>query len=320
MKHIISTAIAVAACAPLLTSAQGFPERPVRVVVAAAPGGGSDFVGRVVSQKVSDTVGKPFVIDNRGGAAGVLGADLVAKAAPDGYTLMVIFANFSTFPSLGKKLPFDVISDFAPVSNMAAGPLILVVNPSTPVKSVADLIESAKSRPGGLSYAAPGVGSMGHLAAEQFRLMTKAPMEQIAYKGGGPAVTALLGNEVQLYFSTPPAALVQVKAGRLRALAVTGPKRSPIAPELPTIAESGLPGYSVVGWFGVFAPAKTPRAIVETLSRQYAAAVQQKDIEQRLTAEGLEPVGSAPAELADQLRNDVAKWGKVIREAGIRVE
>jgi len=320
MKRIISAALAAAACMPLLTPAQSYPTRPVRVIVAAAAGGGSDFVGRVVSQKVSDTVGKPYVIDNRGGAAGVLGADLGAKAAPDGYTLMVIFANFSTFPSLSKKLPFDVSKDFAPVSNMAAGPLILVVNPSSPVKSVADLIEFAKSRPGGLSYAAPGVGSMGHLAAEQFRLMTKAPMEQIAYKGGGPAITALLGNEVQLYFSTPPAALTQVKAGRLRALAVTGPKRSPIAPELPTIAESGLPGYSVVGWFGVFAPAQTPRALVDVISRQYAAAVQNKDVEQRLTTEGLEPAGGTPAELASQLQTDIAKWGKVIREAGIRVE
>ena len=320
MKHIIFGALAAAASAPLAAPAQDFPSRPVRVIVAAAPGGGTDFVGRVVSQKVADTVGRAFVIDNRGGAAGVLGADLVAKAQPDGYTLLVIFANFSTFPSLNKKLPFDVSRDFAAVSNLAAGPLILVVNPSTPVKSVAELIEFAKSRPGGLSYAAPGVGSMGHLAAEQFRLMTKAPMEHIAYKGGGPAVTALLGGEVQLYFSTPPAALVQVKAGRLRALAVTGTKRSPIAPELPTIAESGLPGYAVVGWFGVFVPAKTPQTVVDFLSRQYAAAVRQKDIEQRLTTEGLEPVGSPPAALAAQLKTDVARWGKVIREAGIQVE
>lgn len=320
MNRITSALIVAAAWLPLQAPAQDFPTRPVRVVVAAAPGGGSDFVGRVVSQRVADAVGRPFVIDNRGGAAGVLGADLVAKAAPDGYTLMVIFANFSTFPSLSKQLPFDVVKDFAPVSNMASGPLILVVNPSSPVKSVADLIEFAKSRPGGLSYAAPGVGSMGHLAAEQFRLMTKAPMEQIAYKGGGPAITALIGNEVHLYFSTPPAALTQVKAGRLRALAVTGPKRSPIAPELPTIAESGLPGYSVVGWFGVFAPAQTPRATVDQLSRLYSTAVQQKEIGQRLSAEGLEPVGSTPAELASQLQADIAKWGKVIREAGIRVE
>ena len=320
MNDRIAAALALGLAATTVQSAESFPARPIRVVVAAAAGGGSDFVGRVVSQKVSDTLGLPMVIDNRGGAAGIVGADLVAKSEPDGHTVMVIFANFSTFPSLGRKLPFDVLKDFAPVTNLAEGPLILVVNPATPVKSVADLMQFAKTRPGGLNYAAPGIGSMGHLAAELFRLVTKAPMQQVAYKGGGPAVVALLGGEVQLYFSTPPAALVQVKAGRLRALAVTGEKRSPIAPDLPTIAESGIAGYAVTGWFGVFAAAKTPQPLVESLSRLYREAAQQPDVSARLSSEGLEAVGNTPAEFGKQVRRDIDKWARVIKDANISIE
>lgn len=320
MSDRIAAALALGLAATTVQSAESFPSRPIRVVVAAAAGGGSDFVGRVVSQKVSDTVGLPMVIDNRGGAAGIVGADLVAKSEPDGHTVMVIFANFSTFPSLGRKLPFDVQKDFAPVTNLAEGPLILVVNPTTPVKSVADLVQFAKTRPGGLNYAAPGIGSMGHLAAEMFRLVTRAPMQQVAYKGGGPAVVALLGGEVQLYFSTPPAALVQVKAGRLRALAVTGEKRSPIAPDLPTIAESGVSGYAVTGWFGVFAAARTPRPLVESLSRIYREAAQQPDVTARLSNEGLEVVANTPAEFGKQLRRDIEKWARVIKEANISID
>jgi tripartite-type tricarboxylate transporter receptor subunit TctC len=320
MNDRIAAALALGLAATTVQSAESFPARPIRVVVAAAAGGGSDFVGRVVSQKVSDALGLPMVIDNRGGAAGIVGADLVAKSEPDGHTVMVIFANFSTFPSLGRKLPFDVLKDFAPVTNLAEGPLILVVNPATPVKSVADLVQFAKTRPGGLNYAAPGIGSMGHLAAELFRLVTKAPMQQVAYKGGGPAVVALLGGEVQLYFSTPPAALVQVKAGRLRALAVTGEKRSPIAPDLPTIAESGIAGYAVTGWFGVFAAAKTPQPLVESLSRLYREAAQQPDVSARLSSEGLEAVGNTPAEFGKQVRRDIDKWARVIKDANISIE
>ena len=320
MNDRIAAALALGLAATTVQSAESFPARPIRVVVAAAAGGGSDFVGRVVSQKVSDALGLPMVIDNRGGAAGIVGADLVAKSEPDGHTVMVIFANFSTFPSLGRKLPFDVLKDFAPVTNLAEGPLILVVNPATPVKSVADLVQFAKTRPGGLNYAAPGIGSMGHLAAELFRLVTKAPMQQVAYKGGGPAVVALLGGEVQLYFSTPPAALVQVKAGRLRALAVTGEKRSPNAPDLPTIAESGIAGYAVTGWFGVFAAAKTPQPLVESLSRLYREAAQQPDVSARLSSEGLEAVGNTPAEFGKQVRRDIDKWARVIKDANISIE
>lgn len=320
MNDRIAATLALCFAATTVQSAETFPARPIRVVVAAAAGGGSDFVGRVVSQKVSDTLGLPMVIDNRGGAAGIVGADLVAKSEPDGHTVMVIFANFSTFPSLGRKLPFDVQKDFAPVTNLAEGPLILVVNPATPVKSVAELVQFAKTRPGGLNYAAPGIGSMGHLAAELFRLVTMAPMQQVAYKGGGPAVVALLGGEVQLYFSTPPAALVQVKAGRLRALAVTGEKRSPIAPDLPTIAESGIAGYAVTGWFGVFAPAKTPGASIESLSRLYREAAKQPDVSARLSNEGLEAVGNTPAEFGKQLRRDIDKWARVIKDANIGIE
>lgn len=321
MRVALSAAFAVTLLAGTAqAAAPDFPSRPIRLVVGSAAGGGTDFVGRVTARKVSAMLGQQMVADNRGGAAGIVGSEIVAKADPDGYTLLVVFSNFSTYPSLGKTLSFDVQRDFTPISNLAVNPLILVVNLNLPARSVKELIDLARQTQKPLHYAAPGVGSMGHLAAELFRMSSKSNIEHVAYKGGGPAITALIGNEVELYFSTPPSALTQLKAGRLRALAVTSSKRVAFAPELPTIAEAGLPGYEVEGWFGVFAPARVPPAIAQRLSQTFAEAVKQPDVQELYAKEGLTAYGSSPEQLARDLKRDVAKWGNVIRTANIKVE
>lgn len=318
MNKLTAAAVMLGMSYAATAMAAGYPERPVRVVVASAPGGGTDFVGRTTARKVTDILGQQFVIDNRGGAAGILGSEIVAKAEPDGYTVLVVFSNFSTYPSLGKKLTFDIEKSFTPISALTTTPLVLVVNNSLPAKSVKELIALAKKK--SLNYAAPGVGSMGHLAAELFNIAAGVKMTHIAYKGGGPAITALIGNEVDLYFSTPPSALAQMRAGRLRGLAVTGGKRVSFAPDLPTVAEAGLPGYDVEGWFGLFAPAGTPAPVVKTLHRAFAQAVQAPDVQELFARQGVTPYGSTPEEFRKVLRRDIDKWAKVIRTANIRVE
>jgi tripartite-type tricarboxylate transporter receptor subunit TctC len=310
-------ALALAACSAA-AAAQSYPERPIRLIVGSAPGGGNDFVARVTNAKLSEILGKQVVIDNRGGVGGLLASETVAQANPDGYTLLQMFSNFVILPSLHEKLSFDVIKDFAPIVNLASGPLILVVPPSLPATNVGELIKLAQTKRGALNYAAPGTGSLGHLAAELFKSVAKVEMEHVAYKGGGPAITALLGGEVQLYFSTLPAALTQVKAGRLRPLGVTSAKRSNAAPQVPTIAEQGLKGFEVVGWFGMFAPAKTPAAIVNRLNAAANETLRQQDIRDRLLSDGVEAEGGTPAEFARQVKQDVAKWNKVAAQAGVR--
>jgi putative tricarboxylic transport membrane protein len=314
----VTTALLLFAAIHASCFAANYPEKSVRVVAASAPGGGTDFVSRAAVQKVSAQLRQQFIVDNRGGAAGIVGSEIVANAEPDGYTLLIVFSNFSTYPSLRKQLPFDVRKSFEPISQLATTPLILVVNKSLPAKSVNDLIELAKTKK--LDYAAPGVGSMGHLAAEFFKIRAHVDMQQVAYKGGGPSITALLANEVQLYFSTPPAALAQIKAGRLRGLAVTSPQRAPFAPDLPTIAESGLPGYDVVGWFGLFAPARTPSDIVNALYKAFSSAVKHSDTEQLFAREGVSAQGNTPAEFTKELDRDIDKWAAVIQTAHIALQ
>jgi tripartite-type tricarboxylate transporter receptor subunit TctC len=298
--------------------AQNFPERPIRLVVGSAPGGGNDFVARVMNARLSDFLGEQVVIDNRGGVGGLLASDLVARSNPDGYTLLQMFSNFVILPSLHEKLPFDVIRDFAPVANLASSPLVLVVHPSLPANSVSELVKLAQSKPHSLNYAAPGVGSLGHLTAELFKSMAKVEMEHIAYKGGGPAITALVANQVNLYFSTLPAALGQVKANRLRALGVTSGKRSSVAPEVPTIAEQGLKGFEVVGWFGMFAPAKTPPAAIRALNASVNKTLALEETRGRMLASGVEAEGGTPEAFARQVREDLQKWSGVAKQAGLK--
>lgn len=301
-------------------SAQNYPVRPIRLVVGSAPGGGNDFVARVTNAKLSEFLGNQVVIDNRGGVGGLLGSEIVARATPDGYTLLQMFSNFVILPSLHSKLPFDVIKDFTPVANLASSALMLVVNPSLPATTVPQLIELARSKKVAMNFAAPGTGSLGHLAGELFKSVAKVEMEHVAYKGGGPAVIALLGNEVQLYFSTLPAALTQVKAGRLRALGVTSAKRSSAAPQVPTIAEQGLKGFEVVGWFGMFAPAGTPTQVINLLNNNVNKVLALQETKERFLADGVESSGGTSKEFAEQVKQDVLKWGKVAAQAGIKAK
>jgi tripartite-type tricarboxylate transporter receptor subunit TctC len=300
--------------------AQEYPTRAVHLVVGAAAGGGSDFVARVVAAKLKDRLKQPVIVENRGGAAGAVASDYVAKSAPDGYTLLLVFSNFATYPSLKKHLSFDIIKSFAPVVELGATPLVLVVRQDLPVKNIQGLIKYAKSKPEGLNYAAPGIGSMGHLAAELFKRMAHVNMTAIAYRGGGPSVKALLSGEVQLYFSTIAAALSQIQASKLRALGVSSTTRIASLPEVPTIAESGLPGYRVIGWFGVFAPANTSSTIIGRLNSSINSVLKLPEIKQRLAREGLEPIGGSPNDLAQLVKSDKKKWTAVIKAAGITVQ
>lgn len=303
---------------PAAGNAATYPSRPLRLIVGAAPGGGTDFVARVILPDLTTLLGTAVVIDNRGGAAGAVASELVAKASPDGHTLLLISGNFSTFPSMYERLSFDPLRDLAPVTNLAATPLVVVANLAVPATSVKELIEYVRGRAGQVNYAAPGVGAMGHLAAELFKRTARIEMEHIAYKGGGPAITALLGGEVQLYFSTVPAALVQAKAGRLRAIATTGPKRSRALPDLPTLAESGLPGYDVTVWFGMLAPKAVPPTIVDLLHRRSTELMRNEAVLNRLLGEGVEPIASSPQQFRQQIGLESQKWAEVIRAANIK--
>lgn len=312
--------VVLGALAAVPSEAQTYPTRAIRGVVTAAPGGGNDFVARVFAQRLSESLGQTVVIDNRGGAGGLVGTAVVASAAPDGYTLLFSFVNLSIFPSLYSKLQFDPIADFAPISTLGATPLVLVVNPSVPAKSVRDLVALSRSNPDQLNFASTGKGSLGHLAGELFKTMTGASMTHISYKGAGPAVAALVAGESQVFFSTLPGALTQVKAGRLRALGVTGAKRAAADPSTPTIAEGGVPGYDVSGWFGLLAPARTPPAIVSLLNREVNKALELQEVRDRLASQGVESLGSTPQEFSALIRREVEKWGRVVRAAGIRSE
>lgn len=312
--------ISLAACSLFAVNAiaaSKYPDRPIRMVVASAPGGGTDFTARVVSDKMSGYLGNQVVVDNRGGAGGRVGTQIVYEAQADGYTVLVIFTNFAILPSLHKKLPFNVIKDFSPVVNLASTPLILVVNPSVQAKTVPELIKLAQANKGALNYAAPGVGSLGHLSAELFKSIANVDMTHVAYKGGGPSITALVSNQVQVYFSTLPAALAQVRVNRLRALGVSSAKRVSAAPDVPTIAEQGLKGFEVVGWFGMFAPANTPTNAIQALNDAANKTLALKEIQDRMIASGAEAGGGSSSDFAKQVKEDVAKWRRVAVNAGL---
>ena len=309
-----------AACAAhaATSNAPAYPTRPVRVIVPQSAGGSTDLAARIVVQRMSEAMGQTFVVDNRPGAGSLNGTETVAKAAPDGYTLLTVAASFSINPSLHEKLPFDPIRDFAPITRLAALPHILVVHPSVPVKSVKELVALAKAKPGELNYASSGVATSTHLAAELFRHLTGTDMVQVPYKGGAPGMVALVGGQVQLYFATISTALPHVKSGKIRALAVTSAKRSIVAPEYPTIAEAGVKGYEHASWVGTLAPAKTPPAIVNALHAEAVKAIARDDVKSALLRDGLEPVGDSPQEFATVIKAEVAKWMKVVKAAGIK--
>lgn len=298
----------------------GYPVRPVRIVVPQSPGGTTDFTARLVAPQLSDRLGQPVVIDNRSGAGSLVGADLVAKAAPDGYTLLVIASALSIIPSMYKKVPFDPVRDFAPVTTLSSYPNLVVVHASVPANSVRELIALAKAKPGKLNYASGGAGTGPQLQAELFKSMAGIDIVHVPYKGGGPALTALLGGEVQIYFAPIPSALPLLKAGKLKALAVTSAKRTPAAPELPSMAEAGLPGFDESTWNGLLAPARTPPAIITKLNSEVNALLKMPAMRERFATEGAEPSGTSPEAFAAIIKNEVAKWAKVIRAAGIKPE
>jgi tripartite-type tricarboxylate transporter receptor subunit TctC len=300
--------------------AADYPERPVRVIVTFPTGGGTDIVARMIFQKVAERTSGSYVIDNRGGAGGTIGTEQVAKAPADGYTIVVVSGSHTINPSLYKKLNYDAARDFAPVTMLVAGPGVLVVHPSLPARNVRELIAFAKSRPGQLFYASPGNGTPPHLAAELFKAMAGVDIVHVPYKGNAQAMTDLIAGQESLSFPTGPSAMPHVQAKRLRALGVTSTKRAVGLPDIPTIAESGLPGYDASAWYGVLAPAGTPPAIIVKLQSEIHIALRSPDIVDKLSAQGLEPAPNTPEEFARFIAAELAKWNSIIAAAGIKVE
>lgn len=308
-----------AGCATAL--AQTYPAKPIRMIAPFPPGGTTDILARVAGQKITEALGQQVIIDNRPGAGGNIGTELVAKAAPDGYTLLTAPGSTLTInPSLFAKLSYDVLKDFAPVTIIAAVPNLLVVHPSLPVKSVKELVALAKARPGQLNYASTGAGQSTHLSMELFKTMAGIDAVHIPYKGSSPALADLLGGQVSLMFDNMPSSLPHVKAGKLRALAVSTLKRSPALPQLPTVAESGLPGFEVSVWFGVLAPAGTPRDIVTKLNGAIVKSLQTPDVHERLVSQGAEAIGNTPEQFTAQMQRDLVKWAKVVKDSGAKLE
>ncbi len=303
-----------------VAGAQGYPSKPIKLIVTYPPGGTVDAVARVIAPKLAAQLGQPVVIDNRGGAGGVIGGEAAAKSAPDGYTLMLDASNHAQNPALHSKMPFDTLRDFAPISLLVKVPNILLVHPAYPVRSVADLIALAKAKPGEVNYASSGNGSSPHLAAELFDSMAKTRMTHVAYKGGGPALTDVMAGQVPVFFASLGSSLQYVKSGKLRAIAVAGKIRSAVLPEVPTIAESGLPGYEMYEWNAVFAPAGTPSTLVERLAKAFATVLKDPDVHTRLAGLGAEVIGSTPAELDVFRRAELAKWTRLAKDNKIQLD
>jgi len=303
-----------AACAP-------YPDKPIHFVVPYPAGGPLDAVARLLAQKVSDRLKQPVVVDNKPGAGGNIGADLVAKSAPDGYTLLMgAVATHAINPTLYASIPYDAQKDFIAVTQIASTPNVLVVNPSLPVHDVKEFIAYAKANPGKLNFGSGSTGSAGHLAGELFKSMAGVQMTHIPYKGAAPAMNDLIGGQIQLMFDNLASSLAQVKAGKIRALAVTTAKRTPLAPDLPTIAESGLAGFDINTWFGLFVPANTPHEIVSLLHDEFVRALDQPDVREKMTAMGAEPVGSTPEQFAAYIRSEAQKYARIIKASGAKAD
>ena len=298
-----------------------YPVKPIRVIVPFAASGSTDILIRTVGRRMSEQLGQSLLIDNRGGAGGALGAELAAKAPPDGYTIMATTSGvIAVNPSLYRKLAYDPINDFTPISIIASLPNMLVVPPSMPVKSVKDLIALARAKPGQLTYASGGNGTSNHLAGELLKYLVRVDVTHVPYKGGGPAVLAVMSGEVTMLFATMPSAMAQVKGGRLKALAVTSRKRSAATPELPTMIEAGVKDFVISIWIGAVAPRGTPARAVERLNREIIKALQAPDVAARLRDDGYEPVGSSPEEMAADIKTETATWARVIKAAGIHAD
>jgi len=321
MRTVKLLLVVILLCAATYATAQQYPAKPIRIVVPFPAGGIADLFARIIGQKFNEAWGQPVVVDNRPGAGGNIGAEIVAKSPADGYTLVMgSIGTHSVNVSLFSKLAYDPIRDFAPVALVMEAEGLLVLHPSVPVKTVKELIALAKARPGQVAYASAGYGTAGHLSGELFKSMAKVDLVHVPYKGNVPAITDLIAGQTSLLFATMPTVLPQVQAGRLKALAVTSSVRSPAAPELPTIAEAALPGYSVTNWIGIFAPAGTPRDAVSKLNGEIIRIMQAPDIQKRLANEGAKFTPWTPDEFTAFVKAEIAKWAKVVKEAGIRVD
>ncbi|HZQ75444.1 MAG TPA: tripartite tricarboxylate transporter substrate binding protein [Burkholderiales bacterium] len=299
-------------------AAQSYPDKPVRFVVGLAPGGATDIMARTLAPALGEELGQPAVIDNRPGAAGSIGAALVAKAPPDGYTLFIASSSFTANAVLQQNQSFDPLRDFEPITNIAWAPFLLVARPALPASNVRELIALAKAQPGKLNFASSGVGSTAHLSGEYLKRAAGIDMTHVTYRGAGPALADVLGGQVDVMFSSIVSALPHAKSGRLKVLAITSAKRSSVLPQYPTVAESGVPGFEMVGYFGVLAPAHTPAAAVNRVQAAIARAVRRKDVVERIAADGAEPDGCTPAELRALLEHEIAKTAELVRSAGIK--
>ena len=305
-----------AAAAP----AADYPNRPIRVIVPFAAGGGSDYTARYIGQRLADRTGQSVVVDNRPSASGIVGAELVAKAAPDGYTLLLVYSTHAQSAQLFEKLPFDPIKDFAPVTEVIATPLTLLLNPTVPASTVKEFIAYAKANPNKLNYGSSGPGSSPHLAAELFDSMAGIKMTHIPYKGVALYVTAQIGNEIQFSFSNMFTTMPHWKSGRLKLIATAGLKRMEAMPDLPTIAESGLPGFEAMTWYGYVAPAKTPRAVILKLQKEIAAIVNTPEVRQNFVSQGNEPLANTPEEFTKVIKDDADKWGAIGKKLGVKLD
>jgi tripartite-type tricarboxylate transporter receptor subunit TctC len=317
-KNLIALLLA---CMPVLAAAQAFPSKAVRLIAPFAAGSTIDIIGRIIAPKLFEYLGQPVIVENRPGAGGMIGVDAVAKSAPDGHTLAIgALGPLAMNPALYPKTPFDPVQDFAAVSLLATGPVVIAVHPSIPARNVKELVALAKSRPGQLTFGSPGVGSSPHLTGELFKLITKTDIVHVPYKGNAEAITDLIGGQLSMVFTGVPPVVPLAHAGKVRLLATTGTQRMPNLPTVPTLRESGIEGADVLIWYGVVAPAATPRDVIARLNREIVKLMSLPDVRDKFSQQGVDPAASTPEAFAQLIRDEVARWGKVIRGAGIKLE
>lgn len=318
-RRFAAVALLLSALVPIAASAQAYPDKPIRILVGFSPGGFTDVLGRLIAQRLQERLGQPVLVENKPGAAGTIAADQVAKSKPDGYTLLMGHSNSNSIaPALYPKLTYDVVKDFTPIVQVASTPFMLTVHPSVPATDVKSFVEHAKTAP--LRFASSGQGSGQHLAAEQFMLLTGTKMTHIPYKGSGQAITDLLSGQVELNFESPPNTLQHIKAGKLKTLGITSAKRSSLLPDVPTIAEQGIPGYEIIQWFGVFGPPGLPKPIVDKLNAEINAIMKTPEFAERIASQGGDVYGGTPEAFATYIRTDTAKWDKLVKGANIKLE